>query len=69
MTTEPKKKEYKVDGLEKGFYHVELEKKAFDPNTGKKISKHMIQKYTKRDFENFKKNTLGYSYEILHTPK
>lgn len=61
---------YLVEEREKGFFHCKLEIKAFNPNTGERLSHPFIQKFDAKGFEQmlFNLKKLGYSVEILHDP-
>lgn len=53
------------------LYHVRLEKRKFNPETGERTSKPFVQTYPAKDFERFMKRSLegqGYTLEILHDP-
>lgn len=67
---EPKKIVYTPHPLEKNIYHIRIEKVAYNPTTGQKISTPYVQKFHKREFELFEKNaiSLGYTYTILYKP-
>ena len=56
---------------ERGIYHVKLDKPAFDPKSGKKLSKEFIQKFTLAEWNQFNKNSqgLGYTVEIMWNPE
>lgn len=56
---------------EKGLYHVKLDRPAFDPKSGQKISKSFIQKFTKAEWSQFEKNStgLGYTIEVVWNPE
>lgn len=55
---------------ERNIFHVKMDKPAFDPKTGKKLSKEFIQKFTTAEWNQFEKNCagLGYTMEILWNP-
>lgn len=61
---------YLVEESEKGYFHCKLEVKAFNANTGERLSKPYIQKFDAKGFESmlYNLNKLGYSVEILHDP-
>ena len=56
---------------ERNIYHVKLDKPAFDPKSGKKLSKEYIQKFTTAEWNQFEKNSagLGYTMEIMWNPE
>jgi len=56
---------------ERNIYHVKLDKPAFDPKSGKKLSKEYIQKFTIAEWNQFEKNSagLGYTMEIMWNPE
>ena len=56
---------------ERHIYHVRLDKPAFNPKTGEKLSKDFIQKFTVSEWNQFKRNSagLGYEMEILWNPE
>ena len=56
---------------EQNLYHVKLDKPAFDPKSGKKLSKEYIQKFTIAEWNQFIKNSsgLGYTMDILWNPE
>lgn len=58
------------DPKEKGLFHVKLDKPAFDPKTGKRLSKPYIQIFTESEWNTFEKNStgLGYTTEIMWNP-
>lgn len=81
VAAEAKKKEensYQPAENEKNLYHVELEKILFDRNTGKKLSKAVVQKFTRAEYNQLvgKKNEkdksnaemLGYTVKLLYAP-
>lgn len=53
------------------LYHVETERVAYDPVTGKKLSKPFVRKLTDVEYKLFKQheNLFGYTTTILHEPK
>lgn len=56
---------------EEQFYHVVLERKRFDQETGERLSKPFLQKYGKKEFETSLKRrfeALGYTVTIVHDP-
>lgn len=62
---------YKVPAGEERYFHVKMEVKQFNQNTGERISHPFIQKFTRVDFENGMLSTLrqqGYTIDILHNP-
>jgi hypothetical protein len=56
---------------ERGIFHVKLDKPAFDPKSGAKLSKEYIQKFTQAEWNQFLKNSsgLGYTMEIMWNPE
>ena len=56
---------------EQNLYHVKLDKPAFDPKSGNKLSKEYIQKFTVAEWNQFIKNSsgLGYTMDILWNPE
>lgn len=56
---------------ERNIFHVKLDKPAFDPKSGKKLSKEYIQKFTVAEWNQFIKNSsgLGYTMDILWNPE
>ena len=56
---------------ERHLFHVELDTPAFDPKTGKKLSKEKVQIFNPNEFSNFEKNAvhLGLTMKILWNPK
>ena len=56
---------------ERGLFHIKLEKPAHDPQTGKKLSKPFIQKFTPVDFKQFEtaNRGLGYTIVVLWNPE
>lgn len=56
---------------ERNIYHVKLDKPAFDPKSGKKLSKEYIQKFTVAEWNSFVKNSsgLGYTMVIMWNPE
>ena len=62
---------YVPEGKEQNLYHVKLDKPAFDPKSGKKLSKEYIQKFTIAEWNQFEKNSsgLGYTMDILWNPE
>lgn len=56
---------------EQNLYHVKLDRPAFDPKSGKKLSKEYIQKFTITEWNQFIKNSsgLGYTMDILWNPE
>jgi hypothetical protein len=65
-----KPKGYVPKENEKGLYHVKLDKPAFDPKTGTKISKDYIQMFTVAEWNSVEKNLkiLGYTIEVIWKP-
>lgn len=56
---------------ESHLFHVQLERVAFDPKDGRRLSKPLIQTFPAKDFERFMKRSLegqGYTLTILHDP-
>lgn len=66
-----KKEDYPVSPEEKDLYHVRLSlKNSFDPQTGKRIVRPLIQKYNVKMWRNIYDTIVaqGYNVEILHDP-
>lgn len=61
---------YIVPQREEKFYHVKQEKVEFDRNTGKRLSRAVIQKYDKKAYVTTSKylRDAGYTVEVLHDP-
>lgn len=61
---------YIVPQREEKFYHVKQEKVEFDRNTGKRLSRAVIQKYDKKAYATTIKylQDAGYKIEVLHDP-
>jgi hypothetical protein len=59
-----------VQDNEKHLFHVSLEKPFFEPNTGKRLSKAYIQKFTGVEFKLFKNtnSSQGFTFKVLHSP-
>lgn len=63
---------YLVPANEKHLYHVKLEVRKFDENTGRRLSQPIVQKF---GFKSFRESLIselkkqGYTVEILHDPK
>lgn len=55
--------EYLPDESERGLFHVTLDKPAFNPKDGKKLSKAYTQKFTVAEWNQFSKNSSGLGYE------
>lgn len=55
---------------EEGDYHVVIEKRNFDPKTGKRLSTPKVDKFAPKAFAIFEQNSvnLGYHVTILHDP-
>lgn len=65
-------KNYLVPKGEEKLYHIKMEVKQFDANSGKRLSHPFIQKFNAIDVENGMMSLLrqqGYDMEILHDPK
>lgn len=70
---------YKPAENEKHLYHVELERPHYDKTNGKKLSKPVIQKFTKKEYNQLvgKSNAkdrsnaemLGYTIKVLYKPE
>ena len=62
---------YLPEDHERGIFHVKLDKPAFDPKSGKKLSKEYIQKFTQAEWNQFEKNSRGLGYEqtIMWNPE
>jgi hypothetical protein len=56
---------------ERHLFHVQIETPAFDPKTGKRLSKPKTQIFGANEFTNFKNNApqLGYEMKILWNPE
>lgn len=65
------KENYLVPANEKGLYHVRIEQKKFDPDTGKRKSIPRIQKFGVKEYATVEPNLLkqGYTLDLLHDPK
>lgn len=61
---------YIVPQREEKFYHVKQEKVEFDRNTGKRLSRAVIQKYDKKAYVTTVKylQDAGYTIVVLHDP-
>lgn len=61
---------YIVPQREEKFYHVKQEKVEFDINTGKRLSRAVIQKYDKKAYVTTVKylQDAGYTIVVLHDP-
>lgn len=62
---------YKVPKGEEGFYHVQIERKRYDETTGKHLSRPYVQKFGRKEYELYIKDSLdrqGYTQLILHDP-
>ncbi len=61
---------YIVPQREERFWHVLQEKVEYDKNTGKKLSRPVLQKYDTKVFPNTEKylKDAGYTITILHDP-
>lgn len=64
------KENYIVSETEKGFYHVVMEVKQYDPKTGAKISVPRLQKFNAPTFKKLRDNfeRQGYTMNILYDP-
>lgn len=62
---------YVADPKERHLFHVKLDKPAFNPKDGKKISKAFIQKFSVQDWKNHEKNGkgLGFTADVLWNPE
>lgn len=62
---------YLPEENERGIFHVKLDKPAYDPKSGKKLSKEYIQKFTQAEWNSFEKNSAGLGYEqtIMWNPE
>ena len=61
---------HEIPTVEGHLYHVAMEMRVFEPNTGEKLSKSSVKKYTPEMFE-FQKNHggfKGYQVHVLHNP-
>lgn len=56
---------------ERHLYHVKLDKPAYSPKDGKKLSKAFIQKFTVQDWKNHLAHAkgLGFTAEVLWNPE
>lgn len=62
---------YIVPEGEEHLYHVIQEVKKFNAETGKRLSRPMLQKYGKKEYEGIVQRQLklqGYTVEVLHKP-
>ena len=64
------KENYIVPDSEKTFFHVVMEIKKFDANTGARISRPRLQKFDSITFKRLRDNfeRQGYTLEILYDP-
>lgn len=72
LESEDETEAYEVPEGEEHLYHAMLESGVkFNPNTGERISKPYVQKFTYKEFKQFEKNAaiLGYTYKVLHQPE
>jgi hypothetical protein len=63
---------YEPSAKEKSLFHVQLEKVKFNPVTGERLSKAVIQKFNPKAYANFIKfaATLGFTkVEVLWNPE
>ena len=62
---------YIVPAGEEALYHVIQEQKKFNAETGKRLSKPVIQKYSKKEYESIVQRQLrlqGFQVVVLHEP-
>lgn len=62
---------YIVPAGEEALYHVIQEQKKFNAETGKRLSKPIIQKYGKKEYESIVQRQLrlqGFQVVVLHEP-
>lgn len=62
---------YIVPAGEEALYHVIQEQKKFNAETGKRLSKPVIQKYGKKEYESIVQRQLrlqGFQVVVLHEP-
>lgn len=62
---------YIVPDGEEHLYHVIQEVKKFNAETGKRLSRPVVQKYGKKEYESIVQRQLklqGYTVEVLHKP-
>lgn len=64
--------QYEVPKGEEKYYHCRIEVKKFDPDTGERLSRPVLQKFEPKFFETFGLHHLrqqGYTVDILHNPR
>lgn len=62
---------YKVTAGEEHLYHVKIEVKKFNPDSGARMSRPRIQIFGAKEYETTVKNDLvrqGYTLDVLHNP-
>ena len=62
---------YKVPAGEEHLYHVKIEVKKFNPDSGARMSRPRIQKFGAKEYDTTVKNDLvrqGYTLDVLHNP-
>lgn len=61
---------YIVPESEKHLFHVKMEQKAFNPNTGARLSRPFVQKFGAKTWEHLKEFFKGnnYTMEVLYDP-
>lgn len=62
---------YKVPAGEEHLYHVKIEVKKFNPDSGARMSRPRIQIFGAKEYETTVKNDLvrqGYTLDVLHDP-
>lgn len=62
---------YKVPAGEEHLYHVKIEVKKFNPDSGARMSRPRIQIFGAKEYETTVKNDLvrqGYTLDVLHNP-
>jgi hypothetical protein len=62
---------YLADEKERDLYHIKLDKPAYSPKDGKKLSKAFIQKFSVSDWKNHLKHGagLGFTHDVLWNPE
>ncbi|NQU52443.1 MAG: hypothetical protein HQ522_07875, partial [Bacteroidetes bacterium] len=53
---------------ERHLFHVELDKSAFSPSTGKKLSQAFVQMFGVKEFSEKELVRLGYTVKVLWNP-
>lgn len=65
------KKAYECPKGEEHLYHCMIEQTQFNPATGERLSRPVLQKFGKKFFESFGAHNLkqqGYTITVLHDP-